>query len=157
MNCLETFETVREVPTTDDTETDETIEDAENPMNSISQDETNLINVDLKTIIKEISWFFCEKCDFRSKSKKGLRIHDVKMHSVLQKEVTEYLSRPCAWSKKDENGRTFVYYCYICGVEYNILQDGKEKAEITEHMKTLHEDAFNDNTIHCDEGLIFSN
>ena len=63
--------------------------------------------------------------------KKRFRIPDVKMHSVLRKEVTEYLSRPCAWSKKDENGRTLNYYCYICGVEYNILQDKKEKAEMT--------------------------
>ena len=123
----------------------------------LSHTENNLIDVDLQTIIRESSWFFCKKCDYKSKSKKGLRIHDVKMHSVLRKEVTEYLSGPCAWSKRDENGRTFNYYCYICGMEYNILEVEKEKAEVTEHMKSMHEDAFKDKIIQCDEGLVFWN
>ena len=36
----------------------------------------------LEEIIRENSWFSCNICDFRSKSKKGLRIHTVKSHSV---------------------------------------------------------------------------
>ena len=52
--------------------------------------------------------------------------------------------------KKDENGSTFNYYCYICGMEYNILEDEKKKTEITANMKTMHEDKI----IQCGEGLV---
>ena len=115
---LETFETLQENPPQKVSETITTIEVAETPIENLSHPENNLIDVDLQTIIRESSWFFCKKCDYKFKFKKGLRIHDVKMHSVLRKEVTEYLSRPCAWSKRDENGRTFNYYCKICGILY---------------------------------------
>ena len=77
------------------------------------------------------------------------------MPSVIRKEVTEYSSRPCAWSKSNEYGRRFVYYCYACEMEYNVLEDGKDREEIIEHIKTVHEDTVNGNNIHCDEGLVF--
>ena len=32
-------------------------------------------NISLQTLVRENSWWFCEHCDYKSKSKKGLKIH----------------------------------------------------------------------------------
>ena len=40
----------------------------------------------LEELMKEKSWFGCDVCDFRSKSKKGLRIHTLKSHSIASVE-----------------------------------------------------------------------
>ena len=48
-----------------------------------------------------------------------------------------------------------MYYWYICGKGHIVLEDGKVKEEMNEHIKTGHEDTFNRNNIHWDEGLVF--
>ena len=58
-------------------------EQLEEVKNTIETPASNLeANKSLGEIIRENSWFLCEICDFKSKSKKGLRIHTVKSHSV---------------------------------------------------------------------------
>ena len=58
-------------------------EQLEEVKNNIETPETNLeANKSLGELTRENSWFLCEIYDFKSKSKKGLRIHMVKSHSV---------------------------------------------------------------------------
>ena len=78
-----------QIPT--NVETNEKDETSENilkkqtdEISEISQDPAINLNEDksLYDLIRENSWFSCDVCDFKSKSKKGLRIHTVKSHSV---------------------------------------------------------------------------
>ena len=58
-------------------------EQLEKVENTIETPAVNLeTNKSLEELIRENSWFLCEICDFKSKSKKGLRSHTVKSHSV---------------------------------------------------------------------------
>ena len=41
-----------------------------------------------------------------------------------------------------------MYHWYICGKEYIVLEDGKVKEEMNEHIKTGHEDSFSGKNIH---------
>ena len=47
-------------------------------------------NISLEEIIRENSWFMCEKCDVKAKSQKSLKIQIVKMHFVVSKEELKY-------------------------------------------------------------------
>ena len=62
--------------------------------NKVSQSPAINLNEDnsLEDLIRESIWFSCDICDFKSKSKKGLRIHTVKSHPVKKHLVTEFLS-----------------------------------------------------------------
>ena len=46
-------------------------------------------SMSLEEIIRENSWFMCEKCDYKAKSKKRLTLHIVKMHSVVSREESK--------------------------------------------------------------------
>ena len=37
----------------------------------------------LQTLIKENSWLICEKCEYKTKSRKGLKIHIAKSHDTV--------------------------------------------------------------------------
>ena len=76
-----------QIPT--NVETNERDETSENilrkqtkEINEVSQSPAINLNEDksLYDLIRENSWFSCDVCDFKSKSKKGLRIHTVKSH-----------------------------------------------------------------------------
>ena len=58
---------------TNDTENVEII-DSETPSN---------INMSLQTLIKENSWFYCDKCEYKTKSRKGLKKHTIKSHDKV--------------------------------------------------------------------------
>ena len=52
---------------------------------------SDLINVSLQTIIRENSGYQCDLCDFRTQTKKGIRIHKSKMHTKTMETQTEKL------------------------------------------------------------------
>ena len=81
--------------------------------------ETNLINVDLATIIRENSWHRCEKCDYKSRSKRGIRVHTAKMHTKTTETQTETSEYP-------------LNNCEIC--DYI----GKTKDDLEIHVATAH-------------------
>ena len=51
-------------------------------------------NIFMQTLIRKNSWLFCEHCDYKSKSKKGLKIHIEKMHEKF-KNATEEIDLKC--------------------------------------------------------------
>ena len=62
-------------------------------------------NMSLEDIIRENSWFMCEKCEYKSKTKKSLRIHTIKTHSEGYKEGINVAARAGLGKNK----------CNICG------------------------------------------
>ena len=51
-----------------------------------------ILNVSPGTLKREKSWLLCDKCDYKTKSNKALRIHNTKNHSQITKE-----KYPCVW------------------------------------------------------------
>ena len=80
----------------------------------------NHLNIDmsLEDLVKRNSWFFCEQCDYKTKNKKGLKIHKRKMHyKSEEKSISEKL-----------NVKAFNFKCYCC--EHNF----KTKKELDDHV-----------------------
>ena len=112
-----------------------------------------LINVSLETLIRENSFVCCDKCNFKTKSNKGLKIHQVKMHSVVEKEncpIVDGFNHVIS-EEEDENGKTFIH-CNICGFEYEILEDNQWKKAIKTHVKDIHKDALDEDVIAFHDG-----
>ena len=66
-------------------------------------------NILLEELIRENTWLFCEVRDFRSKSKKGLRIHTVKSHSV-----GAIRQKRCWFILAAEDNKVKYMKCNIC-------------------------------------------
>ena len=56
--------------------------------NAGSPNNPSNINISLETLVKNNSWYFCDKCDYKTKHRKGLRIHIGKMHEQLEETLT---------------------------------------------------------------------
>ena len=84
-------------------------------------------NMSLEDIIRENSWFMCEKCEYKSKTKKSLKIHTIKTHSEGYKEGKNVAARASLDKSK----------CNICGF-ITFIRD------ITNHIREEHEDYLED-------------
>ena len=131
--------------------------------NTIETPANNLeANKSLGELIRENSWFLCEICDFKSKSKKGLRIHKVKSHSVGSIENNYKVLVNHGGGIREDIKIKYIK-CNICGFqkEDTGFTDrslcGQTYKEMEEHVKSDHEEAFDDEVIGWQGGFIKSN
>ena len=47
-------------------------------------------NISMQTLIRENSWLFCEHCEYKSESKKGLKMRIGKMYETLKNTTEEF-------------------------------------------------------------------
>ena len=91
-----------------------------------------MINVDLETIIRENSWRLCDKCDYKSKSRNGIKIHKAKMHTKTLETQTDISEVPFnAVREKASSDSKLIFKelsCEIC--EYT----GKDIEQINIHI-----------------------
>ena len=80
-------------------------------------------NMSLTDIIRENSWFICDKCEYKSKTKKSFKNHTLKTHSVGYQENSDVAVRESAGKRK----------CSICGYITN-------SSDINNHIKKEHEE-----------------
>ena len=80
-------------------------------------------NMSLADIIRENSWFMCDKCEYKSKTKKSLKSHTLKTHSVGYQENSNVAVRESAGKRK----------CNICGHITN-------SSDINNHIKEEHDE-----------------
>ena len=66
------------------------------------------IDMSLEILIKSNSWFFCEQCDYKTRDKKGLKIHEGKMHGQFENRRILQISK----IYRD------YYYCSDCETTY---------------------------------------
>ena len=141
---------------TSDTENIEIIDTKQD--NVKFQENLSNINMSLQTLIKENSWFICEKCEYKTKSRKGLKIHIGKFHDSVS--IIE-IQLKCDQSEKEavSEGNLKVHnakwhtkvdpepgYGYITnmlskGAKYNFLclMCEKEVYDRVEHLQEEHD------------------
>ena len=83
-------------------------------------DETNM---DLETLIRQNSFHYCDNCDYKSKTKKGLKIHRGKMHNNLVDNRAKLVGNSAETSKHN---------CEQCDYA------GKAKLNLEIHIATVH-------------------
>ena len=110
-------------------------------------------------LIRENSWFSCDACDFKSKSKKGLRIHTVKSHSVGSVNDNYKVLVKFGGGMREDNKIKYIK-CNICGFQkedtwYNFkTHNYRSYLAIEEHFKTEHKEAFDDGVLKWHNGSI---
>ena len=156
---LDKFESsVRDKPSTSENVEQPITENtyAENPIEEKSYGKTPvevacwepLINVSLQTIIRENSWLLCEKCDYKTKSKKDLRIHVVRIHSEVTGLKSRLVYKICTDQKENQ-----VITCHICGFDMpGIRGSSALGSELVTHFTTKHKEEFDGGVIKW-EGL----
>ena len=94
--------------------------------------------MEIEAIIRENSWFMCGKCEYKSKTKKSLKIHTIKTHSEGYKGGINVAARAGLGKSK----------CNICGFITSIH-------DIYKHIREEHEDYLKDGllseTVFCEE------
>ena len=101
----------------------------------------------------------CRICDFKSKSKKGLRIHTVKSHSVGSIENNYKVLVYHGGGLREDNQIKYIT-CNICGFkkEDTGFTDrslcGQTFKEMEEHVKSDHKEAFDYEVIGWQGGFI---
>ena len=123
-------------------------------INKVSQSPAINLNEDksLEELIKENSCFCCDICDSKSKSKKGLRIHTVKSHSVGSVNDNHKVLVRFGGGIKEHDKIKYIK-CNICGFQkedtgYNDKTHNVQSyREIEEHVKTEQKGAFDDGVL----------
>ena len=130
--------------------------------NTLDTNEVKVQDMDLKTLIRESSWFKCNKCEYKSKSERSFREHEetqnfrsckdnISGHSCENYSFLAETERKLRNHKviehtvKADDWNGVQYGCSICknNIELanyfrNMTWSSKEK--MTAHIKQCHED-----------------
>ena len=96
----------------------------------------------METLIKESSWFFCDKCYFKTKARKDLNIHKVKHHSLAYEENYSTIAGRLNYEDRVKGGYSHV--AYVEKIKCRICWHISSEINIMNHIKTEHEDLLDD-------------